>query len=88
MQVHWLRGLYLQLLAVLPTAQNRGIGAFVLRSLETEAVSDGGRHVWIMVSEYNGGARKFYVRNGYHAIADAPDVVRDGFIELLMRKRV
>jgi hypothetical protein len=41
-----------------------------------------------MVSEFNGGARKLYERNGYHAVAAAPDVVRDGFAELLMRKRL
>ena len=82
---NWLCGPYLQLPGVLAAVQNRGIGVCVLRWIETEAVSDGGRHVGIMVSEFNGGARKLYERNGYHVVAAAPDVVRDGFAELLMR---
>ena len=72
----------------LPPSKTGGIGVCVLRWIETEAVSDGGRHVGIMVSEFNGGARKLYERKRYHAFAAVPDVVRDGFAELLMRKRV
>ncbi len=85
---NWLRGPYLQFLAVLPEAQNQGIGACVLRWLEGEAAAAGGRHVWIMVADGSSGASRFYECHGYETTAAVPDVVKDGMTELLLRKRV
>jgi ribosomal protein S18 acetylase RimI-like enzyme len=85
---NWLRGPYLQFLALLPEAQKQGIGACVLHWLEAEAAVTGGRHVWIMVADSNSGALRFYERHGYEATAAVPDVVKDGQTELLLRKRI
>jgi ribosomal protein S18 acetylase RimI-like enzyme len=85
---NWLRGPYLQFLALLPEAQKQGIGACVLHWLEAEAAAAGGRHVWIMVADSNSGALRFYEHHGYEVSAAVPDVVKDGMTELLLRKRV
>jgi GNAT superfamily N-acetyltransferase len=80
----WLRGPYLELLAVLPAHQGRGIGAAVLRWLEAEAAP--ARNLWVMVSAFNEGARRFYARHGFVEVGAVPGLVREGFDEVLMRK--
>ena len=80
----WLRGPYLELLAVLPEHQGRGIGAAVLRWLEAEAAP--ARNLWVMVSAFNEGARRFYARHGFVEVGTVPGLVREGFDEVLMRK--
>lgn len=88
LQTRWLRGPYVQFLGLLPRFQKRGLGVAFLGWVEREAMACGQRHVWIMVSEFNDGARKFYARLGYEEIAAVPDVVQDGISEILLRKRV
>lgn len=88
LRLNWLRGPYLQFLCVLPEAQGRGIGAALLDWLEASATSINARHVWIMVSEFNAPARAFYARKDYEEVASIPDVVADGFNEILLRKKL
>lgn len=80
----WLRGPYLELLVVLPEHQGRGIGAAVLRWLQAEAAP--ARNLWVMVSAFNEGARRFYARHGFVEVGAVPDLVREGFDEVLLRK--
>jgi GNAT superfamily N-acetyltransferase len=80
----WLRGPYLELLAVLPEHQGRGIGAAVLRWAEADAAP--ARNLWVMVSAFNDGARRFYARHGFAEIGAVPGLVREGFDEILLRK--
>lgn len=87
-RMNWLRGPYLQFLGLLPAFQNKGLGGQFLDWLEAQAGADGHRHVWIMVSDFNTPARTFYARKGYEEIGAVPDVVKDGFTEILLRKRV
>ncbi|MBU2581244.1 MAG: GNAT family N-acetyltransferase [Alphaproteobacteria bacterium] len=84
----WLRGPYLQFLGLENGFQGRGIGTRFLDWLAADAAAAGHRHVWIMVSDFNTRARAFYARAGYQEIATVPDVVKDGFDEILLRKRV
>ncbi len=85
----WLRGPYLQFLGLLGAWQKRGIGRMVLDWLESGARLQGGnRHIWIMASEFNASARAFYIGQGYEEVALVPDVVEDGFGEVLLRKRL
>ena len=79
----WLRGPYLELLAVLPEAQGGGLGAAVLGWLQGEAAPEG--NLWVMVSAFNEGARRFYRRHGFVEIARVPDLVCPGHDEVLMR---
>lgn len=80
----WLHGPYLELLAVLPAHQGRGLGSAVLRWMEAEAGTS--RNLWVAVSSFNAAARTFYARHGFSEIGTVPGLVRDGFDEILLRK--
>ena len=83
----WLAGPYLQLLAVLPSHQNCGIGAAILAWLEAEA-REHFRNLWLCVSAFNVAAQRFYRRHGFEDVATLASLLRDGDDELLMRKRL
>jgi ribosomal protein S18 acetylase RimI-like enzyme len=78
----WLRGPYIELLAVLPEAQGQGIG----RALVEWATSRGGANLWACVSEFNAPARAFYARLGFTEVAKLPGLVAPGETEILLRK--
>jgi GNAT superfamily N-acetyltransferase len=80
----WLHGPYLELLAVLPEAQGRGLGGALLDWLAVQAGSS--RNLWVAVSAFNTGARRFYARHGFVEVGAVPGLVRDGFDEILLRK--
>jgi GNAT superfamily N-acetyltransferase len=79
----WLRGPYLELLAVFPEAQGRGFGAAVLGWLQSAAAHEG--NLWVMVSAFNEDAHRFYRRHGFAEIGGVPALVRPGHDELLLR---
>lgn len=83
----WLRGPYLELLAVLPAHQGRGLGTEILAWMEGEALGRCG-NAWVAVSAPNEGARRFYARRGYRELAELDGLVREGETELLLRKRL
>ena len=83
----WLAGPYLQLSAVLPAHQKRGIGAQVLTWLEAEARGHF-RNLWLCVSGFNTDAQRLYRQHGFEHVATLDGLVRDGDDELLMRKRL
>lgn len=80
----WLHGPYLELLAVLPEHQGRGLGGAVLRWVEAEAGTS--HNLWVAVSSFNAAARSFYARHGFSEIGAVPGLVRDGCDEILLRK--
>jgi GNAT superfamily N-acetyltransferase len=82
----WLRGPYLELLALLPERQDRGIGAAFLSWFEDEACRYGARNLWACASRFNTRALQFYRRHGFAETAVLPDLVVDGFDEILLRK--
>lgn len=83
----FLKGPYLELLAVLPPAQKRGIGAAVLDWMAREAAGSG-RNLWLCVSDFNVNARRFYERNGFAETAVLDDLALDGCTEIFMRRRI
>lgn len=82
----WLKGPYIELLAILPSFQRHGLGAAVLSFVESEAKRLGARNVWVCGSQFNKDALHFYKRNGFSEVACLPDLVTDGFAETLLRK--
>jgi diamine N-acetyltransferase len=88
LRLNWLRGPYVQFLAVLPKFQNRGLGANLLAWIESEARRKEERNLWVAASDFNAGAIRFYERHGFVRVASLPDLVRDGRTELLLRKRL
>jgi diamine N-acetyltransferase len=83
----WLRGAYIEIFAVLPQAQGRGVGRAALAWIESHYQ---GRtaNLWLLVSGFNGRARTFYERHGFQPIGIIPDLVAAGQDEVLMRKRL
>lgn len=87
-RTRWLRGPYLQFLAVVPGLQGRGIGSAVLAWMEREARMALERNLWVVASEINPRAVRFYERHGFAPTARLDDLVCDGRTEILMRKRL
>jgi diamine N-acetyltransferase len=81
----WLRGVYIELFAVLPDAQGQGVGAALLGHLEA-AYRGRSANLWLLVSAFNGRARHFYGRHGFREIGTLADLVLPGHDEILMRK--
>ncbi|WP_083239242.1 GNAT family N-acetyltransferase [Methyloceanibacter superfactus] len=82
----WLRGVYLELLALLPEFQNQGIGSAVLDWLAREALHREARNLWACASSFNEAALRFYARHGFAETAVLHGLVADGFDEILLRK--
>lgn len=83
----WLKGPYLEFLAVLPGWQSRGIGAAVLGWMEREAAGHD-RNLWVLASDFNERAIAFYARYGFRSVAPLPDLAVEGFTEILLRKHL
>lgn len=81
----WLRGPYLELLAVFPVAQGRGAGRALLAWMEEEARL-ASNNLWTVTSECNNRARQFYQSAGFAEVAPLPDLVASGYSEILLRK--
>jgi GNAT superfamily N-acetyltransferase len=82
----WLKGPYLELLALLPVAQGQGIGSSILTWFEQEALEHGSRNLWVCASSFNTRALRFYERHGFEQAATLPGLVVDGYGEILLRK--
>jgi ribosomal protein S18 acetylase RimI-like enzyme len=80
----WLLGAYLELLAVFPGYQRKGIGEKIMRWLQTETF-EVSKNVWSLVSEFNASARSFYEKLGFTEVAAFKDLVRQGYNEILLR---
>lgn len=88
LRLDWLRGPYVQFLAVLPANQTRGIGALILAWVERQALARAERNLWVAASDFNTGALRFYERHGFSRVADLDGLVREGRKEILLRKRI
>jgi len=84
----WLRGPLLELLAVLPQHQGRGLGKEIIRRLADEFRRQGEANLWTISSEFNVSARRFYQRQGFDEIGVLPDLVRLGETEILLRLKL
>jgi ribosomal protein S18 acetylase RimI-like enzyme len=81
----WLRGPYLELLAIFPDDQRVGLGAAVLQWLEAETRPHAG-NLWCLVSAFNAGARSFYARHDFTAVGEIPGLIVKHESEILLRK--
>jgi len=79
----WLRGPLIEMLALLPSAQGRGLGSRILDRCKDEA----GRNLWATVSDFHQPARRFYARAGFEEVAALPGVVGPERDEILLRWR-
>jgi GNAT superfamily N-acetyltransferase len=82
----WLKGPYLELLALLPPFQHRGIGAGIMSWFEQAGRGLGARNLWVCASSFNDGALRFYQRHGFRPAATLPGLVAESYDEILLRK--
>ncbi|HJU05167.1 MAG TPA: GNAT family N-acetyltransferase [Nitrospiraceae bacterium] len=81
----FLFGDYLELLAIAPSMQGHGWGRELLRHVEG-VVFARVKNLFLCVSDFNAGARRFYRREGYQEIGPIPNFLIPGTAEILLRK--
>lgn len=80
-------GGYLRLIAMLPGAEGKGAGAALLGAFEAETAKES-RHAFLLVSDFNEGAQRFYERHGYVRAGALPGLVLPEVAEVLYWKRL
>ena len=80
-------GGYLRLLALRPGCEGRGIGTLLLRAVEDE-VKQHSSALFLLTSDFNTGAQRFYARHGYVPAGTLPDFARPGITENIFWKRL
>ncbi len=81
----WLRGPYLELIAIFPDYQQRGLGTIILQWLEQQAKTTT-TNLWVLVSSFNKVAKAFYFQQGFKEIGPIEGLVSTQSTELLLRK--
>ncbi|MFH1530728.1 MAG: GNAT family N-acetyltransferase [Pseudomonadota bacterium] len=80
------RSPYLRVLAVCRGSEGQGIGGLLLRRGE-ESMNGAGGGMFLLVSDFNRDAHRFYLREGYCEVGRIPDYLVQGISERLMFKR-
>ena len=83
----FLFGDYLELLAIAPSTQRKGLGRALLNHME-RIVFARSTNLFACVSDFNAAARQFYERNGYVEVGPLPDLLMPGTSEILLRKTI
>ena len=79
----WLRGPLIEMLALLPAAQGKGLGSLILDRCKAEA----GKNLWATVSDFHEPARRFYAKAGFEEVGTLPGIVAEDRTEILLRWR-
>ena len=80
-------GGYLKLMAVLPSAQSRGVGAALLAVFEAR-LAESSAHAFLLCSDFNASAQAFYERHGWSRVGALPGLVLPDVAELIYWKRL
>lgn len=81
----FMRGPYLETIALFPEAQRRGIARRVVEWMARE-VEGLETDLWLCVTEWNTAARAAYAALGFVEIGPIPDLVAVGHNEIFMRR--
>lgn len=81
------RSMYLRLIGVRQDAARAGIGSALLDAAE-QAALEVSREMFLLVSDFNGDAQRFYQRHGYRQIGAIPGYVLPDVTELLYWKQL
>ncbi len=84
---HFGRGGYLRLIALRPGQQGRGTGQKLLAAVE-ETVRARHPDLFLLTSDFNTAAQRFYERAGYARVGALPDFVQAGITEIIYWKRL
>lgn len=77
---------YVQLIGVQPGMQNAGVGRALMQFAE-EKIFAQGRDLFLLVSDFNIDAQRFYQRLGYRQVGNLDDYVVPGVSELIYYKK-
>lgn len=77
---------YIAAVVVAEEFRSKGIGSRMLEFAE-QAFAEA-RHTYLCVSSFNSRVLPLYRRHGYVKVGELPDLIADGFSELLMCKRL
>ena len=78
---------YVKSIGVSPPYRGGGVGTRLMSFVE-ERVFRERPNVFLCVSDFNVGARRFYERLGYEAVGELRDYIIKGYSEILLRKTV
>ncbi len=81
------RSAYIPLIGVDPERRSTGIGQLLLDAAE-EQVRPISRDMFLLCSDFNVDAQRFYIRQGYVQVGALLDYVVPGIAELIFRKRL
>ena len=80
-------GGYLRLIAVVAGGEGKGTGVALLRAFEGETAK-ASAHAFLLVSDFNEGAIRFYEREGYSRVGAMPGLVLPDVAEVMYWKRL
>lgn len=80
------RGGYVMLIGVQPTLRGQGIGEALMHHAERTMFAEV-ESIFLLVSDFNAAAQRFYQRLGYQQVGALPDFVLSGVSELIFYKR-
>ena len=80
-------GGYLRLIALAPSHEGRGLGAALLDELERRVARES-PHLFLLVSDFNQAARRFYARRGYREVGRLPGFVLADVDEIICWKKL
>jgi len=87
LRLPWLRGPFIEMMAVLPSYQGLGIGTAAITWAAAQAALLS-PNLWATVSDFNSAARTFYARHGFVETVTLPGLVDERFAEVLLRRRL
>ena len=79
---------YIKFLCVDPQYHNKGVGKFIMSTIETHALSSGYDKIFLAVADFNPGAYQFYSKRDYIKIGTIPDTWVEGVDDHLMMKKL
>jgi ribosomal protein S18 acetylase RimI-like enzyme len=81
----WLFGPFIELMALFDEFQGKGIGRRLIDWVCDRYESE---NLWATVSSFNLQAQRFYSRAGFQQTATLEDLIKPGWNEILLRKKV
>lgn len=81
------RSSYLRMIAVAPDTRGRGIGAELMDAFE-QIAADHGPDAFLLVSDFNTDAQRFYARRGYIEVGRIPGYIMPDVAEILLWRRL
>jgi ribosomal protein S18 acetylase RimI-like enzyme len=72
---YWIGDTDCELLSINATVSGKGVGTALLRAVEDQVRQAGRRRVWLITSNDNLDALKFYQRRGYRIVAVYPGAI-------------